>query len=148
MAKQQLSLVQSEEKDGGYYRLVPPKKTVWGHIKQFLGRVILFPYHLYQILIGRLVTYLVINPLFRKEEDNEVHIEQHPKHPDPAFESSDEITIINVIPQKNIFVRTLLNWHNFIINHSTTGRLAFSFLKWLPSGQKSVEKHFNKIVDQ
>lgn len=42
MAKPKLSLEQSDKKYGGYYRLLLPKKTLFGHLKKFALDLILW----------------------------------------------------------------------------------------------------------
>lgn len=143
---------QSDKKYGGFYRLVPPPQTAFDHIKQFAWRVIRFPYSVYQTIIGRLLSYLVINPLFRAEEKNDSLIVQHPKHPDPLFTKEDEMSVINVYPKKHFLLRVVFNWHNFLVNHMTTAKIANSILKkfynLLPSGQGVVDKYIDKIVEK
>ena len=104
MAKQKVSLRKNLDSDGGFYRLVTPPQTFFHKIKELLSRIVLAPYHIYQTIVGRLLSYLVINPLFRKEEKDESLILQHPKHPDPLFTQDDELYILNIYP-KNIFWR-------------------------------------------
>lgn len=138
-------------KTEGFYRLTPPKNSLSRKIGQFIFDLIKLPFHLYQAVVGRLISYLVINPLFRKDENNESQVIQHPKHPDPLFASQDEMYIINVVLKKNILMRVLLNWHNFLINHTTTLRVAFSLLKQIvrlfPVIQTAIDEHLDSVVD-
>ena len=152
MPKQKLRLEHSGKEHAEMYRLVPPKPTIPEYIGQFAWRLITLPYNLYQTVVGRLLSYLVINPLFRKEEKDESLILQHPKFPDPLFEKSDEMGIINVIPKKNILIRALLNWHNFFANHTTTGKVAFSLLSKIvglfPSGGDYIDGYLDRLVNK
>jgi hypothetical protein len=152
MPKQKLSIQQSDKKYGGYYRLVTPPQTFFEQLQQFTWRAIRFPYSVYQTVVGRLLSYFVINPLFRKEEKDHSLILQHPKHPDPLFSQLDEMSVINVFPKKNILIRAVLNWHNFFINHMTTAKIANSLLsriaRLLPSGKDYVYQYLDKLVDK
>jgi hypothetical protein len=98
MLHHRFRLEKSTNPDSGYYRLLPAPKTFREHIVQFFGRIIRFPYNIYQTIIGRLLSYLIINPLFRKDEKNESLIMNQAKHPDPLFNSSDEMSVINITP--------------------------------------------------
>jgi effector protein SdbA len=152
MPKDLIRLQQSEGPYGGYYRLTEPKKNVLQGLWQFGARVLKLPYNAYQTLVGRLLSYLVINPLFRKEEKNESLILQQSKYPDPLFTTQDQMDVINVVPKKNIIIRSLINWHNFFVNHTTTAKIASSLLSkllnFLPNGSKTINKYLDKLVDQ
>ncbi len=156
MAKQKVSLQQSDKKYGGFYRLVPPPQSFLEKIKQLAERTILFPYHAYQTVVGRLLSYFVINPLFRKEEKDDSLILQHPTFPDPLFAKEDELSVINVYPKKHIIIRTILNWHRFFVNHMTTAQIANSIwsriwaglVNFLPSGKDSIDGYLDKLVDK
>ncbi len=152
MSKHRISLQQLPRKDGGFYHLKPPPKTFFEKIKEITGRIIFFPYHVYQTLIGRLLSYLVINPLFRKEEQDEALILQNSKFPDPLFCQEDELFIINVYPKKHIITRTLLNWHNFLVNYFTPVEIINSFLKkiinLLPNSKQSINDYLDSLVEQ
>ncbi|RUR04943.1 hypothetical protein [Legionella sp. km772] len=152
MPPQKLSLHKTAQKDGGFYRLVSPPKTFLQQIRQFAERLILFPYHVYQTVIGRLLSYLVINPLFRAEEKDESLSLQHPKHPDPLFSKEDEITVINIYPKKHILQRAILNWHSFLVNNLTSLKIVNSLLgpilRVLPSGKHSIDKYLDKLIEK
>lgn len=146
------SLQQSDKKYGGYYRLVPPKKTIYEHITNFILHILLLPYSIYKTFVGRLLSYLVINPLFRKEEQEDSLILQHPKHPDPLFSEMDEMSVINIVPKQHIIVRIILNWHNFLVNHAPTIKIANFFFRWIakvfPNGNEYLDRYLDKLVDK
>jgi hypothetical protein len=147
MEKPTWTLEQSDKKYGGFYRLIPPKKTFFQRVKQLALGLILLPYSIFQTIIGRLLSYLVINPLFRKQEKNETLILQHPKHPDPLFSEMDEMSVINVYPTKNLFLRVLLNWHTFFVNHVITLQAASSIFGWLSQHLPGEHGYLHKISD-
>jgi hypothetical protein len=152
MEKKPFAIQQSNKKYGGYYRLIAPPQTESEKIKAFLLKLIRFPYGVYQTIIGRLLSYMVINPLFRKDESNESLILQHKKYPDPLFIDTDEKWIITVYPKAHILARIILNWHNFIINHVTTAKVVHSLLSkvlsWLPNGSRHIERYLDKVIDK
>lgn len=151
MAKKDSALQKSEFKDSGFYRLIPPTQSLFEQARDTFHHIILLPYYLYQIIIGRLLSYLVINPLFRKET-NEAIIQQHPKHPDPLFTSEHELSIINIYPKKHVLIRMLFNWHNFFVNHTTTAKIINSIfsriLNTFPSGRQTIDTYLDKLVDK
>jgi effector protein SdbA len=144
--------MQSDKKYGGFYRLIPPSLTLWGQLKQFAWNIVRLPYSIYQTIVGRLLSYLVINPLFRQEEKDDALILQHPKHPDPLFTKEDEMSVINVYPKKHFLIRIVINWHNFLINHLTAAKIANSLLgklfNLLPKGEHYIDKYLDHIVDK
>lgn len=152
MAKKKFAIQQSNKIDGGYYRLVLPPQSFSERLKDFAFSVARFPYSVYQTIIGRLLSYLVINPLFRKDEKNESLVVQHAKHPDPLFTEADEMSIVNVYPKKSMFIRILLNWHNFIVNHVIVARVADSLLSqilsWIPTGKNYLDKYLDQVIDK
>lgn len=152
MSKPKSILQQSDKNYGGFYRLVPAKNTVFESITRFTLGFIKLPYNIYQTIVGRLLSYLVINPLFRKQEKDESLILQHPKHPDPLFTEEDEMTVVNVYSSKHVFFSTLLNWHNYIVNHLTPAKWLNSIFNKLqqlfPSSQTYTNNYLDKLVDK
>ena len=152
MLKKKFTIQQSNKIDGGYYRLTLPPQSFSEQLKAFVFSVARFPYSIYQTIIGRLLSYFVINPLFRKDEKNESLVLQHAKHPDPLFTAADEMSIVNVYPKKSMFIRILLNWHNFIVNHVTAARIANSLLSqilsWIPTGSNYLDKYLDQVIDK
>ncbi|WP_131782153.1 alpha/beta hydrolase fold domain-containing protein [Legionella gresilensis] len=154
MANLNVNLKKSESKYGGFYRLENPKKKPLEKVGQFLIHLIKLPYTLFQILVGRLLSYLVINPLFRKEEKDDALIVQNPKYPDPLFMSSEEMDVINILPKKHILVRELLNWRNFLVNHTITVKVLDVLLSWVthlfpkPRAEKYIDSYLDKVVSK
>jgi effector protein SdbA len=152
MAKQKLSLPKSENKYGGYYRLIPAEQTFSEQLKQVALWLISTPYIIYQTIVGRVLSFFVINPLFRKEEKDESIILQHPIHPDPLFSHEDEMSVINVIPKKHILIRALLNWNNFFINHMAAPQISSTLLNGilhlLPSGTRYINEYLDRLVEK
>lgn len=148
MKEHKVNLLKTE----GFYRLTRPKNSLLRKIGQFIIDLIKLPFHLYQAVVGRLISYLVINPVFRKDENNESQVIQHPKYPDPLFASQDEMYIINVVPKKNILMRFLFNWHNFLINRTTTFKVTFSLLNQLmrlfPVIKTTIDQHLDSVVER
>ncbi|STX27689.1 SdbA protein, substrate of the Dot/Icm system [Legionella beliardensis] len=153
MKSPKLTLQQSESKYGGFYRLVKPKKTFIKQLGQFALDVLKLPYTLYQLIMGRLLSNLVINPLFRKEEKNDSLLLQNPKRPDPLFTPLDEMNVINVLPKKNILLRELLNWKNYLVNHTTTIKIIFWLLSWIThffpkfKAEQYIDHYLDKLVN-
>ncbi|WP_419419942.1 hypothetical protein ACNVED_01140 [Legionella sp. D16C41] len=153
MTNLDVKLEQSKSKYGSFYRLVKPKQSLAKQIGQFLLNTIKLPYTIYQIVVGRLLSYLVINPLFRKDEKNESLILQNSKNPDPLFTPADEMDVINILPKKNILIRELLNWQNFLVNHTVTLKIVYSLLSWVthlfpkPRAEKYIDSYLDKLVD-
>lgn len=151
MTKKKLVIVQSDSQYGGYYRLIPPKLTLLERIKSFALKAVLLPYQIYQTVVGRLLSYFVINPLFRKDEQDYLEIVQNRKYKDNSFLDSDEMLIINVYPKNNVLIRLILSWHNFLTNHvpgiGLLNSLFSALLKLLPSGSQTIERYLDTVVD-
>lgn len=152
MIKRDPELIYSKNKLSGYYRLKSPKLSFLEKTEEFLEGIIKFPFRLYQAVVGRLLSYLIINPIFRKDEKDESLVLQHPKHPDPLFDIQDEMDIINVVPKENILIRVVLNWHNYLVNHTAAFSITFSIIKrifsLLPQIEHSVDRHLDKLVEK
>jgi hypothetical protein len=89
-------LTRSDNGQGNYFRLVA--KLTWPQrVTRFCIDVIKAPVNVYQAVMGRLLTHVFINPLLRKEEEQETLLLQNNRHPDPLFATQDEMIIINVL---------------------------------------------------
>lgn len=152
MAKPKVLLEKNKGRDGGSYRLILPPLTLSGKIKELIKQIVLTPYTIYQTIVGRLLSYLVINPLFRKEEKDESRILQNPKHPDPLFNQDDELFIVNIYPKRSLLASIVLNWHNYFVNSITLVEVVHSMRQRLlglfASDKASADHNLDLLVER
>lgn len=79
-------------------------------IRKILVNCLKLPFRAFQYLIGRPLTHLILNPLFRKMEKNKTVLKQNIKYPDPMLNAHQDIVILNVIPETSFIRRILTNW--------------------------------------
>jgi hypothetical protein len=142
-------LTRSDNGQGNYFRLVA--KLTWPQrVTRFCIDVIKAPVNVYQAVMGRLLTHVFINPLLRKEEEQETLLLQNNRHPDPLFATQDEMIIINVLSKNNLLFRTLLNWHKFFANQPLVGgaiQLVSKLISFFPKITNNIESYIDRVVD-
>ncbi|OGV27304.1 MAG: hypothetical protein A3F18_06765 [Legionellales bacterium RIFCSPHIGHO2_12_FULL_37_14] len=89
-------------------------KPWWKKVFSAFKRLMLAPFRPLQLLVGRVLSYLLLNPLIRENERAETLYTQNSKNPDPLYETDDEIAVLNVIRPRNFFIRLLFNWFKYI----------------------------------
>ncbi len=149
MPHQDTILTRSDNGQGNYFSLVA-QLTRGQRIARFCLNIIKTPVNLYQWSMGRLLTHMIINPLLRKEEQQETLLLQNPRHPDPLFASQDEMIIINALSKRHFLIRTFLNWHKFLENKTIVGGVVFlisQLINLFPKLTDRVEPYIDRIVN-
>lgn len=144
-----IEMTRSENGNGEFYYLVSPKKSVLDHIWGTLKYVLKLPIRFFQLALGRLLSYLIINPLFRKQEKSETILVQNKKYPDPMLSEATDIVVLNVIPEISIAKRIFFNWWYHIMHFA----LRTPILSWLHKdtptvNDYSVDSHLDAIVSK
>lgn len=125
MPIQNFNLSRSENGQGHDYTLHLPRQSWWKKLISTLYKIVIFPVRLTQLLVGRLLTHLILNPFFRKQAQETLILTAHAKFSDPLFE--DNVFIINVLTQKPIISQYIQNWF-YLLNYKLSKSI---FLSWL-----------------
>lgn len=143
-----VTLIANDNQRSDYYRLKAPAHSLLKSIGQFFLQALLTPYYIYQIVVGRLLSYLAINPVFRKAEKEESLIVQNTKHADPLFNFADELCVIDVMPNRNPIMKILSNWYNFLTNKYELFKFLSRCIKKLASVFLTNEQYIDQYIDQ
>ena len=95
---------------GEFFHLLPKKRTVLDKIAHALWSILIFPVRALQIILGRLLSYFIFNPLFRKQEQELYCLKENKKYPDPALVDQDDIIIVDLLPEYGFWGRIVSNW--------------------------------------
>ncbi len=101
---------------GEFYHLLPERRSLWGTVAYALFFPITKPIGIVRFMLGRLVSYALLNPLFRKHEHQNTALVQNKKYPDPNISETDDIVVVSVLPEVGFIRRTIRNWLNKINN--------------------------------
>lgn len=106
------------------------------------------PMRILQYAIGRPISYLILNPLFRKPESFKTQIDQNKKYPDPKLSERSDIVIFNVIPESKYPIQILWNW----IYHFKNKLLSIPIIrKLIPSSVREEDVqvvHINRVKSE
>jgi effector protein SdbA len=123
-----------------YYHLAPKKKSILQTVGYVLRNVFMIPVRAVQFILGRFLTHVIFNPLFRKHDEEVTVLAQNKKYPDPVFTDKDDLAIVDVHPKVGLFARTMINWQ-----HGALSLLKRAFL--VPVDHQSADL-FIKDEDQ
>lgn len=90
-----------------YYEILPEKKPLYIKILNLFTFPVIQPLRLIQFLFGRLFSYLILNPLFRAEEDENTFISKNIKYKD---DFNDEIVVVDILPPDKGILKYIKNW--------------------------------------
>lgn len=93
--------------DDVYYELASEEKPLYIKFFNLLAFPFIQPLRLVKFLFGRLFSYLIFNPLFRANEEENTLIGRNTKYSD---DFTDEIVVVDVLPQQNIVIKHINNW--------------------------------------
>lgn len=96
--------------DSDYYHILPEKKSLLGVLWYVFSFPIVKPLRLLQFGLGRLLSYVFLNPIFRKAEHENTALTLNAKYPDPVLSEDDDIVIVDILPEENFTQRTWKNW--------------------------------------
>lgn len=112
MAEKRAIRMRFDHNLGEYYHLLPDKKSYWATAAYALFFPITKPIGIVRFLLGRLVSYAILNPLFRKHEKENIAVVQNNNHPDPNISEANDVVIVSVLPEAGFFRRHVGNWIN------------------------------------
>ncbi len=98
------------------YRLYPIRFRRGMIFALALKRFLLFPLRLVQFALRRLMTHLILNPLFRKQEKPAEFLDNNTKYPDPLINADDKRVIINIEQSESMFfhaMRRYAHWFRY-----------------------------------
>ena len=141
-----LNLKRSDNNQGEFYYLKYPSAN-WPLKKLFF--FLKLPVRVFQYTIGRPITYFLLNPFFRKMEHNKTVLTQNKKYPDPMLKETQDIVILNVIPETHFLLRVLFNW----IYHLKEFFFRAPFLSLLFADKpqkryKLYPNHLDQVIEQ